>query len=192
MNRIRFAMAPDLPSAPRLSGVVECDEMYVGGKPRYKGTSPRGRGTNKTPVFAAVERGGQIRRRIVPNVTGKTLKREMKRVIDPRAKVMTDDYKGYWNVNLPFEGGHHRINHSARQYAIGDIHTNTVESSHALVKRGIVGIYHNVSREYLHRYLWQYDFLWNHRKENDGGRTIAAIQSAEGKRLTYKASPNHA
>ncbi len=63
---------------------------------------------------------------------------------------MTDDYKGYWNVDLPFEGGHHRINHSARQYAIGDIHTNTVESSHALVKRGIVGIYHNVSREYLH------------------------------------------
>jgi transposase-like protein len=192
MNRIRFAMAPDLPSAAPLSGVVECDEMYVGGKPRYRGTSPRGRGTNKTPVFAAVERGGQIRRRIVANVTGKTLRREMKRVIDPRAKVMTDDYKGYWNVNLPFKGGHHRINHSARQYAVGDIHTNTVESSHAIVKRGIVGIYHNVSREYLHRYLWQYDFLWNNRKLNDGERTIVAVKSTEGKRLTYKASPHHA
>jgi transposase-like protein len=192
MNRIRFAMAPDLPIAPLLSGVVECDEMYVGGKPRYKGTSPRGRGTSKTPLFAAVERGGEIRRRIVPNVTGRTLKREMKRVIDPRAKVVTDDYTAYQGVNLPFEGGHHRIRHSLRQYANGDIHTNTVESSHALVKRGIVGIYHNVSREYLHRYLWQYDFLWNNRKLNDGERTIAAVKSVEGKRLTYKASPNHA
>jgi hypothetical protein len=52
--------------------------------------------------------------------------------------------------------------------------------------------HHNVSREYLHRYLWQYDFLWNNRKLNDGERTIAAVKSAEGKRLTYKGSPNHA
>ena len=62
------------------------------------------------------------------------------------------------------------------------------ESSLAIVKRGIVGTYHNVSREYLHRYLWQYDFLWNQPlKLNDGERTVAAVKSAEGKRLTYKA-----
>jgi hypothetical protein len=78
------------------------------------------------------------------------------------------------------------------QYAKGDIHTNTIESSFALVKRGIIGTYHNVSKEYLHRYLWQFDFVWNTRKLNDGERTIAAIQSAEGKRLTYKAAPFHA
>lgn len=71
-------------------------------------------------------------------------------------------------------------------WARGDVHVNTAESSHALVKRGIVGIYHNVSSEYLHRYLWQYDFLWNNRQLNDGERTIRAIQSAEGKRLMYK------
>ncbi len=69
MNRIRFAMAPD-GSAPKLSGTVECDEMYIGGKPRYKGISKRGRGTDKTPVFVAVERQGQIRRRVVADVTG--------------------------------------------------------------------------------------------------------------------------
>jgi hypothetical protein len=62
----------------------------------------------------------------------------------------------------------------------------TAESSHALIRRGLIGIYHNVSREYLHRYLWQFDFLWNNRQLNDGERTIAAIQSAEGKRLMYK------
>lgn len=68
----------------------------------------------------------------------------------------------------------------------GDVHTNTVESSFALIKRGIHGIYHNVSKEYLHRYLWQFDFVWNNRDLNDGERTVAAIISAEGKRLMYK------
>lgn len=74
------------------------------------------------------------------------------------------------------------INHGTGDYVRGDVHTNTAESTHALVKRGIVGIYHHVSREYLHRYLWQFDFLWNNREMNDGERTIAAIKGAEGKR----------
>src|SRR5271154_2297094 len=67
MNRIRFAMSPDLPTAPKLTGIVECDETYVGGKPR-KGDGKihkHGRGTSKTPVFAAVERDGAIRRRVI-------------------------------------------------------------------------------------------------------------------------------
>src|SRR5216683_2402160 len=71
MNRIRFAMAPDS-EMRKLTGVVECDETYVGGKPRHKGISKRGRGTKKTPVFAAVERNGQIRRRVVADVDGDT------------------------------------------------------------------------------------------------------------------------
>lgn len=76
MNRIRFAMAPDLKTAPPLTGIVECDETYVGGKPRmWDGkVHKRGRGTTKTPVFAAVERGGQIRRHVVADVTARTLK----------------------------------------------------------------------------------------------------------------------
>src|SRR6266404_550947 len=74
MNRIRFAMAPDPSVAPKLTGTVEIDETYVGGKPRYKGVSKRGRGTEKMPVFAAVERQGQIRRHVIADVTGATLK----------------------------------------------------------------------------------------------------------------------
>ena len=66
------------------------------------------------------------------------------------------------------------------------IHTNTAESSFALIKRGLHGIYHSVSKEYLHRYIWQFDFLWNGSKMNDGERTILAIKLAEGKRLMYK------
>ena len=192
MNRIRFAMAPDFPTAVPLNGIVECDETFVGGKPRNKWIDNRKTPDKKTIVFGAVERDGQIRRRIIADVTGKTLKDEIKRVVDPRARIMTDDYVGYKGIGPSFEGGHSRIRHKLRQYARGDVHTNTIESSFALIKRGIIGTYHNVSKEYLHRYLWQFDFVWNARKLNDGERTVLAVKSAEGKRLTYKASPNHA
>jgi transposase-like protein len=187
MNRIRFAMAPDLPTAPKLSGIVECDETYVGGKPRYKGNSPRGGASPKVPVFAAVERGGQIRRHVIADVTGKTLKAAIRDVVDPRSCIMTDEHGGYRGIGEHFTGGHLAVTHSRKEYARGPINTNTVESSFALVKRGIIGTYHNVSREYLHRYLWQFDFVWNGRKLNDGERTVLAIRSAEGKRMMYSA-----
>jgi len=186
MNRIRFAMAPDNPAAEKLTGTVECDETYVGGKPRYKGISKRGRGADKTPVFAAVERQGRIRRRVVADVSGKTLKGAIREIVDKQARILTDDLRSYQGIGSEYAGGHHSVAHSTHEYVRGDIHTNTAESSFAILKRGIMGIYHNVSKEYLHRYLWQFDFLWNARKMNDGERTIAAIQSAEGKRLMYK------
>lgn len=188
MNRIRFAMAPDA-DAPKLKGTVEADETYVGGKPRPGDgqTHKRGRGTTKTPVFAVVERDGGIRRRVVADVTGKTLKAAIREEVDFRARIITDEFTSYDGIGSEFKGGHQTVNHGTREYVRGDIHTNTVESSFALVKRGIMGIYHNVSREYLHRYIWQFDFVWNNRKLNDGERIEAAIQSAEGKRLMYRA-----
>jgi hypothetical protein len=188
MNRIRFAMAPDLPTAPPLTGTVEVDETYVGGKPRYKGKSKRGRGTSKTPVFAAVERGGSIRRHVVADVTGKTLKAAIRQVVDPRARIISDENPSYNGIGKEFSGGHETVCHSAKEYARGDVNTNTAESSFAIVKRGIIGTYHNVSREYLYRYLWQFDFVWNSRKLNDGERTVLAVKAAEGKRLIYRAA----
>ena len=82
-----------------------------------------------------------------PDVTGKTLKDAIKRVVDPRARIMTDEYVGYKGLGPSFEGGHNSIRHRKGQYAKGDITTNTIESSFALVKRGIIGTYHNVSAE---------------------------------------------
>jgi hypothetical protein len=186
MNRIRFAMAPDLETAPPLTGTVEVDETYVGGEPRYKGNNKRGRGTSKTPVFAAVERGGDIRRHVVADVTCKTLKDAIRQVVDPRARIISDENSAYNGIGKEFAGGHESVCHSAKEYARGDVNTNTAESSFALVKRGIIGVYHNVSREYLYRYLWQFDFVWNSHKLNDGERTVLAVKSAEGKRLIYK------
>ncbi|HEY1759255.1 MAG TPA: IS1595 family transposase [Bryobacteraceae bacterium] len=187
MNRIRFAMAPD-PEETQLTGIVECDETYVGGKPRPGDgkNHKRGRGTSKTPVFAAVERNGRIRRRVVADVTGETLKAAIREEVDIRARIITDELSSYSGLDSVYEGGHQTVCHSTREYARGDIHTNTAESSFALVKRGIMGIYHNVSKEYLHRYLWQFDFVWNGRHMNDGERVESAIKSAEGKRLMYK------
>ncbi len=186
MNRIRFAMAPD-PASPKLSGDVEVDEMYVGARrPRYRNSGKRGRGTNKIPVFCAVERHGNIRRRVVANVGFETLKNAIREEVDRQSRILSDEYPAYKGIGKEFEGGHQTVCHGTREYARGDVHTNTAESSHALVKRGIMGIYHNVSKEYLHRYLWQYDFLWNNRQLNDGERTIAAIKGAEGRRLMYQ------
>jgi transposase-like protein len=187
MNRIRYAMAPDVPTVPPLSGDVECDELYIGGKPRVKGISKRGRGTSKTPVFVAVQRGGNIHRRVVADVTGRTLKAAIRECVDPRSRILTDEHTAYKGIGAEFVGGHETVNHGSKEYARGDVNTNTAESSNALVRRGIIGVYHNVSREYLHRYLWQFDFLWNGRKLNDGERTVLAIRSAEGKRMMYSA-----
>jgi len=188
MNRIRFAMAPD-PDAPKLTGTVECDEMYIGPrKTRYKGMSGVGRSTSKIPVFCAVERQGEIRRRIVADVTAASLKGAIREEVDRRSRIVTDEFAAYRGLGKEYVGGHDTVAHSTKEFARGDVHTNTAESSHALVKRGIVGIYHNVSREYLHRYLWQFDFMWNTRMLNDGERTVLAMKAAEGKRLMYRES----
>src|SRR5271163_2206173 len=85
MNRIRFAMAPD-EYRPQLMGIVECDEMYIGPrKPRFKGVSGPGRSTNKQPVFCAVERQGELRRRVVADVTAATLQGAIREEVDSRA-----------------------------------------------------------------------------------------------------------
>jgi transposase-like protein len=174
---------------PSSRGLVECDESYIGGKPRLgTGLHKRGRGTKKTPVFVAVERGGQLRRKVVANVSGETLKNAIRESVDTKACIVTDEYPHYKGIGSEYAGGHHTVCHGTKEYARGQFHTNTAESSFALVKRGIMGVYHSVSKEYLHRYLWQFDFIWNNREMNDGERTVAAIKAAEGKRLMYKAT----
>jgi transposase-like protein len=185
MNRIRFAMAPEAETTDKLIGIVEVDEVYVGGKPRPGDGKDhkRGRGTSKTPVFVAVERGGNIRRKVIPNVTAKTLQDAIYESVANSARIMSDEFPGY--TGLGRYRSHEVVCHSTGEYARGDVHTNTAESSNALVKRGIYGIYHSISKKYTHRYLWQFDFVWNHRKMNDGDRTVATIKAAEGKRLMY-------
>lgn len=170
----------------KLTGTVEADETYVGGKPRYPGVSKRGRGTKKTPVVGMVERNGRVHTRVVPNVTAATLKGAIREVIDNQAQIMTDENAAYTGIGAEFAGGHKVVTHSAGEYVRGDAHTNTIEGVFSLIKRGMYGVYHNVSKQHLHRYLAEFDFRWNNRKVEDGARTLAAIRGAEGKRLMYR------
>lgn len=188
LQRVRFALSPDPTTVPKLQGTIEADETYVGGKPRRGDgkVHKRGRGTSKIPVFCVVERGGNVHRRVVADVTAATLKDAIREQVDSNARIMTDENKAYTGIGAEFKGGHETVCHSAHEYARGDVNTNTAESSFALVKRGLIGIYHNVSKKHLHRYLAEYDFRWNVRKMNDGDRTTLAIQKADGKRLMYR------
>lgn len=186
LNRIRFAMAGSAPEP--LSGPVEVDEAYIGGKPRYKGNNKRGHGTSKQPIMALVEREGRVKTRPVPNVSANTLMTVIRENVSWNSAIITDENRAYEGIGDEYLGGHHTVCHSAKEYVRGPVHSNTVEGFFSIVKRGMHGIYHSVSKEHLHRYLAEFEFRYNRRELEDGERTIAAIKGAEGKRLTYKST----
>lgn len=188
-HRIRLAMKAD-PLASKLKGVIEVDETYVGGKPR-KGDGKkhkRGRGTKKTPVMALVERDGKVVSRPVENVNAKTLKSAIRETVDKSSTIMTDEFPAYGGIGVEFAGGHKVIKHAEGEYVKGEISTNTAESYFALLKRGVHGTFHHVSKHHLSRYCDEFNFRWNHRKVTDGERATAAIRGMSGKRLAYKAA----
>jgi transposase-like protein len=186
-HRIREAKKRE-PLAGLLTGTVEVDETYVGGKPRKEAGAPKpksGRGTKKVPVVALVERGGRVHARKIERVDGATLKGAIRENVDRRARIMTDEWSAYRGIGAEFEGGHEVVTHSAGEYARGDATTNTVESYFALLKRGVMGSFHHVSKKHLDRYCDEFSFRWNHRSVSDSERTEIAIQQSTGRRLTY-------
>jgi transposase-like protein len=185
MHRIRLAMREE-PVKDMLKGTVEVDETYIGGKPRYKGASKKGRGTKKIPVLALVERDGKATSRRVTNVTGRTLKTAIRQTVDKSSTIMTDEWAAYNGIGKEFEGGHEVVNHGRKEYVRGLSTTNTVESYFALMKRGVMGVYHSVSKQHLDRYCDEFSFRWNRRKISDSERTDDAIRNASGKRLVYQ------
>jgi transposase-like protein len=191
MHRVRHAMTAGF---AKLEGVVEIDETYVGGKPRYKGPhNTRGRGTKKAPVVALVERAGNVRCFPVEKVDSATIHAEVVATVAKDATIITDELHVYRKVGKQFDGGHETVNHGRKEYVRQGkgglkITTNTVESFFALLKRGNYGVYHQMSRRHLHRYCEEFAFRWRHRKVSDSVRTEAAIAAAEGKRLMYETS----
>lgn len=189
MHRIRFAMAEDHTKPPKMDGVVEADETYIGGKPRNKGNNKRGRGTKKQPVAAILQRGGNVRTRIIPVVNAENVKTFVRDNVAPTARIMTDQEASYKGLAPEF-ASHESVNHGAGEYVRGDVTTNGIEGFFARVKRGLRGTYHSVSREHLHRYLSHFEFSHNTRKMNDGDRVLELIARSDGKRLRY--SPENA
>lgn len=200
MHRIRYAMAPAR-SARKLSGTVEVDETYVGGRPRRLSRSQQLAAiqagdmsdhrhgpmiSHKPPVVALVERGGDVRAQVVADVTAATLKGAIREHVDRSATINTDEAKQYFGIGREFAGGHATVKHAIGEYARGEVTTNTVEGFFSLLKRGLYGTYHSVSKKHLHRYVAEFEFRYNTRKLDDGARVQAAILGAEGKRLMYR------
>ena len=185
MHRIRFALC-DMPGC-KLTGAVEVDETYIGGKPRPFGPiSKRGRGTRKQPVMAMVQRGGDVRTAVIPNVTATTLKAAIVQHVAETAKLNTDEFVSYQPIGRSWPGGHDTIDHKRREYSRGEAYTNTAESFFALLKRGVYGTFHAVSKRHLPQYVSELEFRWNTRKMDDGSRIVAAVRGGEGKRLMYR------
>jgi transposase-like protein len=188
MHRVRFAMAEDYSAQPKMSGTIEADETYVGGKPRHKQPHKGpavGWLDHKLPVVSLVERGGKVRSFVTPRVTAANLTKLLVENVAEGSHLMTDNAWVYRNVGKPF-ASHEVTDHRSGEYVRGNVYSNTVEGVFSLLKRGIYGTFHSVSRKHLHRYVAEFDFRYNSRKIDDGARTALAIRQAAGKRLRYR------
>lgn len=205
-HRVREAMADDLPAS--LSGVIEVDETYVGGKPRKPTKAAReraaaegreipkpkrGRGTKKIPVVVMVERGGKVRASPVASVTGDNLESAIRRYCDPSSRIVTDELVLYRGIGKHFEGGHRSVKHSDTEYVRYDedgfdTHTNTAEGFNSLLKRGIIGVYHSVSPKHLHRYVTEAAWRYGERHCDDGVRMLRLVSRIERKKLPNRKS----
>ncbi len=173
-TRIRAAMKDD--ELPRLLGVIEVDETFVGGSDRNRHwDKKKGRsGTfGKTPVIGAIARKGNVVCRMIENTDTPTLTRFVREVVsDNVSLVATDEHSGY--RYLKWAMPHEVVKHGKGEYVRGEIHTQNLESFWSLLKRGIVGTYHNVSKKYLPLYLNEFSFRHNNRKNPDMFGSIIA------------------
>jgi hypothetical protein len=185
-HRIRESLRDTAPSSLGGQGkVVEADESYVGGKAKNR----KNHIPPKEAVFSLVERGGKVRSRHVADVSAKTLGQAIATQVDRATYIMTDEAPVYSKTGEKF-AGHGTVNHSAEEYVRAYFwHTNTIEGYFSILKRGIIGTFHHVSSQHLHRYLAEFDFRYNEREKlgvSDAQRMAKSVQGIVGKRLTYR------
>lgn len=189
LHRLREACGKDLAV---LQGIVEVDEAYFGGREKSKHAKKKqnaGRGTvGKTPVLGMRERGGRTRAVVVEGTDKATLQAAVKGAVHAGATIHSDEHAGYDGLAEAFTGGHATVQHKSGEYVRDGIHTNSIESVWAVMKRGLHGVYHHASEKHLGRYVNEFTFRLNegnvkrHTMERLASLTAAAI----GPRLTYK------
>lgn len=186
-HRIRFALHHG--SFEKLSGHVEVDETYIGGKARNMHLSKRQRRItgvltdDKTTVMGFLERGGKVRTEIVTNRHRDTVQPKVRKHVEAGAALYTDELGGYQGLLGEYQ--HQVINH-AEKYVDGQVHTNGLENFWSLLKRGIAGTYVSVEPFHLFRYLDEQMFRYNNRKDlKDFDRFKLAASQIVGKRLTW-------
>lgn len=172
-HRVRHSLGWDIPEE-KLSGIIEADEHFVGGKEGNKHKSKRTEGTQgrstqtKTPVAGLVQRGGEVRVKKVSDTTGATLRKFVNENVERGSKLHTDEWWGYRGLEKLF--GHSFIKHNEKEYVKGDVHTNTMEGFWSLLSRGVMGIYHSWSNKHLQKYLDEFVFRYNTKHLNEGDR----------------------
>lgn len=164
-------------------GTVEADETYWGNNGKNR-KGARGY-EHKMKVVSLVERDGEKRSIVVRNVNAKTLRAVLEENVSKSARLMTDEHAGYKKVGREY-AKHGVVSHSTGEYARGDTHSNTVESSFSLLKRGLIGTFHHVGEQHLQRYATEFDYRWNNRKITDNERSDKLLTQLHGKRLTYR------
>jgi len=175
--------------------IVEMDETYHGNvqHPATKRTSggeflKTGGNANKRAIVALTERGGRVRSFHVPRADAVTVAKIARDNISREARLFTDESRLYTRVGAEF-GEHSTVNHSSKEYARGEIHTNTIEGYFSIFKRGMKGNYQHCSEKHLHRYLAEFDFRYNYREAlgfDDVARFEKSFSGIVGRRLTYR------
>jgi transposase-like protein len=161
-HRIRAAMTEANPKP--LSGTVEVDETFVGGRQRNVGRIGRGPESNKTIVAGIVQRGGDVRMSTIKRTDRKTLHAFIKGHAHPKTElIITDDWPPYRGV-ADHDTRHETVSHRRKEYVRGDIHTNTIENVWSLLKRSVAGSYHKVSAKHLDAYLDELEWRYNNRR----------------------------